>query len=446
MNQKVTKREKLCYVLTNIGNVPVQAMLGSYLLIFYTNIVGLNPASCATLFLIARILDGLNDPIVGFVIDHRKVSKMGRFRPTLMLGAVLCGLNFLLLWMGPYMATGGKLAIAYISYLLIGIIFPIMDISLNSMLPVMTEDPAERNSLSSIKGITLLLGVFGINIIAPILIGDASKAEGYITVIIVATAIIVICSLLGSLGLKERVRVKTGQEKYEFKNLFDIIRQRPVWATFLCALLYTTGTYIVNASNTFFYTYVLNNLMLLSLASMLQMLAMVPASIIAPFLIKKIGKKNAYIVGLFCFGIFPIVRFINVTNIPILMIATVVAGFGAGLAMPLQYGIQADNTDYIELKLGYRAEGAVASLSSFITKCAMGIGGAIPGYVLALVHFDSTTMIQTSLVNNMIIFCTVGSPVIFCCLAIVVFKLGYPITKEKLEEQNNELKELHHNL
>ena len=116
MNQKVTKREKLCYVLTNIGNVPVQAILGSYLLIFYTNIVGLNPASCATLFLIARILDGLNDPIVGFVIDHRKVSKMGRFRPTLMLGAVLCGLNFLLLWMGPYMATGGKLAIAYISY------------------------------------------------------------------------------------------------------------------------------------------------------------------------------------------------------------------------------------------------------------------------------------------------------------------------------------------
>lgn len=71
---------------------------------------------------------------------------------------------------------------------------------------------------------------------------------------------------------------------------------------------------------------------------------------------------------------------------------------------------------------------------------------AIPGYVLALVHFDSTTMIQTSMVNNMIIFCTVGSPVIFCCLAIVVFKLGYPITKEKLEEQNNELKELHHNL
>ena len=73
------------------------------------------------------------------------------------------------------MATGGKLAIAYISYLLIGIIFPIMDISLKQYAAGYDRRPAERNSLSSIKGITLLLGVFGINIIAPILIGDASK-------------------------------------------------------------------------------------------------------------------------------------------------------------------------------------------------------------------------------------------------------------------------------
>ena len=111
-------------------------------------------------------MDGLNDPIVGFLIDHRKTTKMGHFRPTLIMGAILCGLNFMLLWMGPYIATGRKLFIAYVSYLLIGIIFPIMDISLNSMLPVMTADASERNTLSSIKGITLLLGVFGINIIA----------------------------------------------------------------------------------------------------------------------------------------------------------------------------------------------------------------------------------------------------------------------------------------
>ena len=442
MNHSVMKKEKFSYILANLGNVPVQAILGSYLLIFYTNVVGLSPAACATLFLIARIVDGLNDPIVGFIIDHRKPTKMGHFRPTLMLGAVLCGINFLLLWMGPYMAPAGKLLIAYISYLLIGIIFPIMDISLNSMLPVMTEDASERNSLSAIKGITLLLGVFGINIIAPVLIGDTSKAGGYITLVIAATVMIIVFSVIGTLGLKERVHSVAEHNKYRFIDLISIMKQRPIWSTFLCGLLYTTGTYIVNASNTYFYTYVLDNLMLLSLASILQMLAMLPATIIAPILIRKIGKKNAYIFGLFCFGIFPIVRLLNVVNVPILMIATTVAGFGAGLSMPLQYSIQADNTDYIELKLGYRAEGAIASLSSFITKCAMGIGGAIPGYLLALVHFDSTAAIQTEGVKKIITLCTIGSPVIFCLLAICLFKTVYPITKAKLEEQNEELKKL----
>ncbi len=126
------------------------------------------------------------------------------------------------------------------------------------------------------------------------------------------------------------------------------------------------------------------------------------------------------------------------------MIATAVAGFGAGLSMPLQYSIQADNTDYVELKLGYRAEGAIASLSSFITKCAMGIGGAIPGYLLAMVHFDPTMAEQVEGVKTMLTLCTIGCPILFCVIAIVIFKAIYPISKEKLEEQNMELNRLRH--
>ena len=155
MSDKVTLKEKISYALVNLGNIPIQTILGSYLLIFYTNIVGLSPASCATLFLIARVLDGLNDPFVGFAIDH--------IPTTLVVGSILCALNFLLLWFGPLMATSGKLAIAYVSYLLIGVLFPVMDISLNSMLPVMTTDMEERNMLSSLKGVVYMVGMFGLS-------------------------------------------------------------------------------------------------------------------------------------------------------------------------------------------------------------------------------------------------------------------------------------------
>ena len=70
-------------------------------------------------------------------------------------------------------------------------------------------------------------------------------------------------------------------------------------------------------------------------------------------LIQKIGKKKSYILGLVLIGVVPLIRLIDVRNIPILMAATAVTGFASGLCMPLTYGIQADNTDYVEVKMGY---------------------------------------------------------------------------------------------
>ena len=158
MNQdKIKMREKLSFAMANFGNIPIMTLINGYLLIFYTNICGLSPAACATLFLIARFLDAINDPLVGFIIDHLPTRKMGHFRPTLILGTILCSVNFLLLWFGPMLSTSGKLAIAYVSYILLGVLFPVMDISLNSLLPVMTEDMNYRNT--SIVGLAAALGM-----------------------------------------------------------------------------------------------------------------------------------------------------------------------------------------------------------------------------------------------------------------------------------------------
>ena len=90
---KIKFKEKLAYATVNFGNIPLMTIINGYLLIFYTNICGLSPAACATLFLIARILDGLNDPLVGFVLDHLPNTKYGHFRPSLIVGTILCSAN-----------------------------------------------------------------------------------------------------------------------------------------------------------------------------------------------------------------------------------------------------------------------------------------------------------------------------------------------------------------
>ena len=441
MNQdKIKMREKLSFAMANFGNIPVMTLINGYLLIFYTNICGLSPAACATLFLIARFLDAINDPLVGFMIDHLPTRKMGHFRPTLILGTILCSVNFLLLWFGPMLSTSGKLAIAYVSYILLGVLFPVMDISLNSLLPVMTEDMKERNSLSTIKGLAYVIGALVIGVAAPLILGDTSNKQGYINLVLIMTAVIFFFSIIGTMGVKERVKPQM-ENSYSVKELFKILSQKPVYITFLAVLLYSIGSNIVNAANTYFYTYIFEDLTLASIITLITCVAVFPATMVIGNLIGRFGKKKMYAIGLALAGLAPIIRLLDVRNIPLLIVSVLIAGIGAGFAAPLNYGIQADNTDYIEVSMGIRAEGAVASLSSFVSKCAMGIGGAIPGYLLQLAGFDSKAAVQNDDVINVIVLCVLILPAIVNVVAIVIFSKGYPITKEKLNEQTYLLRE-----
>ena len=440
MNQdKIKMREKLSFAMANFGNIPVMTLINGYLLIFYTNICGLSPA-CATLFLIARFLDAINDPLVGFMIDHLPTRKMGHFRPTLILGTILCSANFLLLWFGPMLSTSGKLAIAYVSYILLGVLFPVMDISLNSLLPVMTEDMKERNSLSSIKGLAYVIGALVIGVAAPLILGDTSNKQGYINLVLIMTAVIFFFSIIGTMGVKERVKPQM-ENSYSVKELFKILSQKPVYITFLAVLLYSIGSNIVNAANTYFYTYIFEDLTLASIITLITCVTVFPATMVIGNLIGRFGKKKMYAIGLALAGLAPIIRLLDVRSIPLLIVSVLIAGIGAGFAAPLNYGIQADNTDYIEMSMGIRAEGAVASLSSFVSKCAMGIGGAIPGYLLQLAGFDSKAAVQNDDVINVIVLCVLILPAIVNVVAIVIFSKGYPITKEKLNEQTYLLRE-----
>lgn len=441
MNQdKIKMREKLSFAMANFGNIPIMTLINGYLLIFYTNICGLSPAACATLFLIARFLDAINDPLVGFMIDHLPTRKMGHFRPTLILGTILCSANFLLLWFGPMLSTSGKLAIAYVSYILLGVLFPVMDISLNSLLPVMTEDMKERNSLSTIKGLAYVIGALVIGVAAPLILGDTSNKQGYINLVLIMTAVIFFFSIIGTMGVKERVKPQM-ENSYSVKELFKILSQKPVYITFLAVLLYSIGSNIVNAANTYFYTYIFEDLTLASIITLITCVTVFPATMVIGNLIGRFGKKKMYAIGLALAGLAPIIRLLDVRNIPLLIVSVLIAGIGAGFAAPLNYGIQADNTDYIEVSMGIRAEGAVASLSSFVSKCAMGIGGAIPGYLLQLAGFDSKAAVQNDDVINVIVLCVLILPAIVNVVAIVIFSKGYPITKEKLNEQTYLLRE-----
>ena len=442
MNEKSKKMgvgEKVCYFLMNIGNIPLMILLGSFFLIFYTDVVGLEPGALATLFLVSKIMDGISDPIMGFVLDKFPVTKMGKFRPMLIMGTVICVINYILLWFGAVWMPVGKYVVVYVTYLLLGWTFDIMDISLNSLLPIMTVDNKERNSLSLIKSVGYMLGAMVISIVAPIIVASGTL-QSYYVLIFGAMAFVLVCSIGGALGVKERVSFEgENEEKYGFKEMLGFLVEKPVMVAFLAGLLYSIGGQMAGGANAYYFTYLMGDLSLMAGVSGMSMVGMVPGMIISPFLANKLGKKKVSTIGFVIAAAGPAIRLVAPISLPMAYVGTLIASLGGGFVMPLAYGIQADNTTYIQYKTGKHAEAAIASLSSFITKVGQGIAGALPGYILAATGFVKGAAEQTDAVRGGIIASVLVLPAVLVLAGGVLFGLGYKLTKKDVDEMAAEI-------
>ncbi len=438
---KVPFGEKISYLITNIGNIPLMLLLSSFFLIFYTDVVGLDAGKLATLFLISKIVDGISDPIMGYFLDRFPVTKMGKFRPMLILGTIICVINYILLWFGAVWSSVGKYVIVYITYLLLGWTFDVMDISLNSLLPVMTDVPKERNTLSMIKMIGYVLGGMVISILGPIIVASGTL-ESYYVLIFGAMAIVLIFSIFGVLGVKERVSFKGNEEeRYGIKDLFRFLGFKPIIIAFLASLLLGVATQMRSGANAYFFTYIMGDIKLMSAVSGIAVVGTVLGIIIAPILANKIGKKWVFTIGIIITALGFGISWIDPTSMGVLYAASVIISLGQMLAMTLSYGIQADNTTYVQYKTGKRAEAAIASLSSFIAKVGQGIAGALPGYILALTGFVANAAVQTDAVNKGIIASVSGIPFVLCVIGILVFIFGYRLTQKDVDEMTEELRE-----
>lgn len=439
MRNKVKLSEKASFLIANVGNIPVMTLVGSFLSIFYVTVLGMDEFRVGTMFLVSRIFDGVNDPFIGFALDRMKNSKFGKFRKILIVGSVICALNYALLWFGPtYAGEGAKLAVAWVSYLLLGVTFPIMDISINSSLPLMTDDLKERNILSSVKIAGYGLGSALCGVGAPMLISkmNATK-EAYLTVIAGFIGVIVICSVGGALGMRQNIRFDE-QTHYSVKDLFRILTVTPVLVTFLTTLFFNSGNSFVTTMNSYYAQYVLGDVGALTLMTVFNAVGMVPMAFVSPALTNKIGKTKVYGIGMILAGIGFALKAVRVDASALghvmVYLSSAISGMGIALSMILNYGIQADNIDYVEYALGKRSEGAVSALSSMITKIGMGIGGALPLYILGATKTaagEYSTLGMTLAASVL--------PCVFCAAAGIVFIAKYPINQKKLEEMHDEL-------
>lgn len=441
MDEKIGWGEKMGFALTNLGNIPIMTLLNTYLLIFYTDVIEVDPAIVGGLFLVSRMLDGISDPLLGFLVDRFPTTKRGKYKPVLILGVILCCINYLFVWFSPVMFPAHKIIVISISYILLGITFDLMDIPLNSLIPVLTKDEKQRNQLSSIKGISYTVGPTLLNVVAPLAIASSAKPlNGYLLLIIGTVLVVLFFTIVGALMVKERVTVESSQEisqSYSIKEAWPILKLTPVVTLFAAMLCITAATNIFNGSLLFYLNYVLKNPKLLSFASFVGLFCALLAGIIVPKLSEKWGKTSLYFLSLLGMCLL-LVSFMLMKNQVAFICLYGALQFALGVTNTLQYSISADNVDLIREKLGIEATALVASFTSLIMKFAMAVGGAIPGFVLSFSGYVANQG-QSHRALQGILFVTFGVPFILYFLTALIFRRGF---KSKFSSEKLDLKKV----
>ena len=452
MNKKQIRpfgvKDEIGYVFGDMAGSFVNLFVDAYFLIFCTSVLGISAGWMGTLFLVARLWDAINDPIMGSFPDRWMIGKSGdKFKPwikifmiPLALSGVLCFLNVPL----EGIALHAYVAFAYVLY---GMSYTGTSMPFGAMASVVSDDPIQRSKLSRARSIGgTIVGIVGLSIVPVVCFDKQSNIlPGRFTLIAVVFGVLSIISYFVLLNLtQERIRQNSEKaEKFNYgKVLKATVHNRPligVMVATLGSMLFITGSNQVR-SYIFKEYYARTDVMsIISLATIPILVICFP---LVPKLVAKFGKKAtlmAAIVSSTIFSVIPVVM--EIKNVYIYSALVVLGTIGQTVFTMLIWALVTDCLDYSEWKFNERSDGSMYSLYTFSRKIGSTIASTGVSFGLAAIGFVSgSNVVQTAEAVNGIYFLVNIIPVVTCILELVGVGLIFNLNKETTERMYAELK------
>ncbi len=452
MNKKQIRpfgvKDEIGYVFGDMAGSFVNLILDAYFLIICTNVLGISAGWMGTLFLVARLWDAINDPIMGSFPDRWMIGKSGdKFKPwikifmlPLALSGVLCFFNVPL----EGIALHAYVAFAYVLY---GMSYTGTSMSFGAMASVVSDDPIQRSKLSRARSIGgTIVGIVGLSIVPVVCFDKQSNIlPERFTLIAVIFGVLSIISYFVLLNFtQERIRQNSEKaEKFNYgKVLKATVHNRPligVMVATLGSMLFITGSNQVR-SYIFKEYYARTDVMsIISLATIPILVICFP---LVPKLVAKFGKKAtlmAAIVSSTIFSVIPVVM--EIKNVYVYSALVVLGTIGQTVFTMLIWALVTDCLDYSEWKFNERSDGSMYSLYTFSRKIGSTIASTGVSFGLAAIGFVSgSNVVQTAEAVNGIYFLVNIIPVVTCALELIGVGLIFNLNKETTEQMYAELK------
>ena len=424
-----------------------------YLLIYYTNVYGLDPSAAAFMFLVVRVVDLVWDPLVGTFADKHS-PRFGKYRSYLLFAGVpLSGFAIMCFWNG----YSGSLLYAYVTYVGLSMLYTLINVPYGALNASLTRDTNEITILTSVRMLLANTGGLAVAYGIPVLLAKLSP-DGKMNTAASSDAWLTTMTIYAVAGLalmlfcfsQTRERVVMGDDEtadVRFSDLWtEFFRNRPLR---ILAFFFVTAFAMMAVGNSAGSYYMIYNIHAdAGQVANFMALGSVPAFIFMPMvpaIKRKVGKRAMFsiflsvtIVGmvlLYVVSVVPATR----ANIWMVYAAQFVKSTGVIVATGYMWALVPEVISYGEYVNGKRISGIVNALTGIFYKAGMALGGVIPGMVLAFVGFDKgSESVQSPLAEQGILWLVAVISAALLVVALMIIS-RHELTDERIDEINREI-------
>lgn len=454
----------LGYGVADLGNNIAFAAVGSYLTLFYSDVLGAHfdentsaawLSAVTAIMIIARVWDAINDPIMGWLAQRAKPTKWGKFRHYLLFGGIPLAFSAVLMFLPiPDMSLAECIVFALVTYIAYGMIYTVVLVPYGSLATVMTRDVRERSRLSIARSVGGGIGGIPAGMLFPLLVYSTvidangekvSELDGNKLVICMAAiAVVMIISYVTAFfTTKENYEYPhTAQDTDLFATLKSLARNKPFVIMSLAGmLLIASSMYITSIDLYLFNVYYRREGMMtfVTIATYAPMVATIPFT---EAIIRKVGKKEMCLYGLTASVAATLVMAVwRIPNPWIFIALCFLQGAGVGFFTLEIWALAMDVIDYQELRSGKREEATGYAAFTFMRKIGQAIAAIVPALLGAVGYVASKGYAGQSseTVDGIYILATAVPLVMFVLMFILM--LMYPLNKKRDAEMRLALAE-----
>ena len=434
-----------------------------WLLFFYTNVYGLKPAVAALMFLVVRLVDVLWDPIVGTLVDKSN-PKWGKYRSWLILGGIpLVGLAILCFWS----RFNGSVVYAYITYVAMSMCYTLVNVPYGALNSSLTRDTDEITILTStrmfmanlgglaVKSLPLVIAIFAPKVMNP----ETGKMEAVYNTPESASAWFITMTIFAIAGLVlllfcfTQTRERVVMDEKESANVkvsdlwMEFVRNKPLRVLAFFFITAFAMMSVSNAADSYFMTSTIHANAFMT--TVFMWLGTIPAFMfmpLVPAIKKRIGKKGMFylFLGTAIVGMLLMYVFVSIPALKsqfwLLCVAQFIKSTGIITATGYMWALVPEVVSYGEYTSGRRIAGIVNALTGIFFKAGMALGGVVPGLVLAWVGYNASSVEQTPLAQQGILWLVCVIPAVLLLLAIFIIS-KYELSDEKMDQINKAIEE-----